>query len=322
VSLTKKIRTALKLLLRGDFSTLARQWKYNQGRFILHWHGRRPFVHHRLGFPSVCHPDWIDSADLFCLNAGDHWEYRLLAQWLEPGDQFLDLGANLGYYSFAALPVVGGSGRVVAVDAAPYVVEKLHLSARLLGAAQLHPVQTAVTDQPGEVEFYVMPAGEITGEQSIRPPDNLRAQSVRITVPACTLGDLQRTESLDGRLSLVKIDIEGAEGAALQSAPPEWLAADGPLWIVELNPGALARFGTTPRAILAHFPADRFDCWLLPKHPYDPAVTPALRPARLDDALTDSIYYNFFALPRGARWLSRTLRLAGFFPDSPLTRAA
>jgi len=322
MSLPKKILSALRLLLRGDFATFRRQWEFNKGRLILRRHGFTPFVHRRLGFPSVCHPDWIDSADLFCLNAGDHWEYRLLAQWLEPGNQFLDLGATLGYYSFAALPAVGRSGRVIAVDAAPYIVKKLRTAAGLLGAAQLHPVQAAVTDRAGEVEFYIMPDGVITGEQSIRPPNSLRIQSVRITVPACTLADLQRTESLDHRLSLVKLDIEGAEGAALQAAPPEWFAADGPLWIVELNPGALARFGTTARAILTHFPADRFDCWLLPKHPYDPAVPPALRPARLDDAFADSLYYNFFALPRGTRWRDRALRLTYFFPDSPLTRSA
>ena len=320
MSLPKKLLTALKLLGRLDFATLRRQWRFNQGRFILRRHGTSPFVHQRLGFPAVCHPDWVDSADLFCINAGDHWEYRLLEQWLEPGDQFLDLGTNLGYYAFAALPPVGPAGRVVAVDAAPFVVEKLRVSAQLLGAANLVAVQMAVTDHTGEITFYVVPSGFITTEQSIHPPESLRGQSVAVTVPACTLCDLQSAHRLDQRLSLVKVDIEGAEGAALLQSPREWLSADGPFWIVEINPGALARFGVTAHEILARFPAADFDCWLLPKHPYDAKTRPCMRPAVGAEQFNDSLYYNFFALPRGARGQQRARRLAAFFPDSALTR--
>ena len=322
MNLLRKSLTAARLLAQFDFATLGRQWRYNAGRARIQRQGSTPFVHQRLGFPSVCHPDWVDSADLYCLDAGDHWEYRLLARWLEPGDQFLDLGANVGYYSFAALPAVGAAGRVLAVDAAPYVVEKLQLSARVLGAASLEPVQTAVSDQAGEVSFHVCPAGVVTGEQSMRPPDSLRNISVEITVPACTLAGLQAAKALDQHLTLIKMDIEGAEGPALRATPPEWLAADGPLWIVEINPGALARFGATPQEILAHFPAARFESWLLPKHPHDSRTRPALRPADPADAFADSLYYNFFAIPRGTRWRDRALRLAEFFPDSALTRSA
>lgn len=320
MNLPKKALSALRLLLRGDFAGLRRQWEFNQAQLTLRRHGTKPFVHRRLGFPSVCHPDWPDSAEQFCLNAGDHWEYQLLARWLEPGDQFLDLGTNLGYYAFAALPAVGATGRVVAVDAAPYVIEKLQLSARLLGAAQLAAVQSAVTDENGEVSFYVCPTGFITTEQSMHPPDILLGQTVKITVPACTLRELQRTQALDDRLRVVKMDIEGAEGAALRAAPPEWFTADGPLWIVEINPSALARFGVAPEEIIARFPAAEFDSWLLPKHPHDPQVKPAMRPAGRAGRLDDSIYYNFFALPRGARSRPRARRLANFFSASPLTR--
>lgn len=321
MSLSAKILTALKLLVRLDFATLRRQFTHNQGLLVIRRHGSRPFVHRRLGFSSVCHPDWIDSADLFSSNAGDHWEYRLLAQWLGPGDQFLDLGANVGYYSFAALPAVGPAGLVVAVDAAPFVVEKLQLSARLLGAPNLQAVQAAVTDADGEVSFHVCPTGFVTTEQSLRPSASLLAQSIKVTVPARTLRTLQREAALDARLSVVKIDIEGAEGAALRAAPPEWFAAGGPLWIVEINPEALARFDATPQEILARFPAAHFECWVLPKHPHDPATTPQLRPASAQDRFDDSIYYNFFALPRDPRWRSRALRLAAFFPASTLVHS-
>ncbi len=321
MSVSQKILSAFHLLVRGNFQGLYRQALVNERGWTLRRHGRRPFVHRRRGFPEVCHPDWTDSAEIFRINAGDHWEFRLLARWLEPGDQVLDLGANLGCYSFAALSAVGPSGLVVAVDAAPYVTEKLQASARLLGSSRLHVVQTAVTDRMGEIEFHVMPAGAITMEQSIHPAEHLLGRTVKVTVPATTLTDLQRREALDQRLSLIKVDIEGAEVAALRAAPAAWFGADGPLWIVEINPDALTRFGTTPQAILGYFPAERFDCWLLSKHPRNPTDAPSLRPAFAEETFGDSHYYNLFALPRGAGRRARARRLAAFFPGSPLTRA-
>ena len=65
----------------------------------------------------------------------------------------------------------------------------------------------------------------------------------------------------------MKIDIEGAEACALTAVPALWLTGDGPLWIVEINPGALARFGASPSEVVRNFSAKAFDLQLLPKHP-------------------------------------------------------
>jgi FkbM family methyltransferase len=317
-----KLRTALRLLGRLDFATLRRQWTINWKQLKIRRRGGRAFVHTDLGFPSVCHPDWVDSVDFYCVNAGDHWEYRLLQAWLQPDETFLDLGTNVGFYAFAALPAVGSAGRVVAVDAAPFVIEKLDQSARLLGAPNLEAVQAAITDRDGEVTFHVCPTGFVTTEQSMRPPDTLLAQSIAITVPARTLASLQTSRQLDHRLTVVKMDIEGAEGAALAGAPDTWFGADAPLWIVEINPSALARFETSAASVIAKFPAEHFECWLLPKHPHDPRTPTQLRRAEPTDPLDDSIYYNFFALPRAARWQPRLGALQPFFPDSALIAGA
>lgn len=318
----KKILSALRLTGRLDFAGLGRQWKRHRRQARLRRQGTAPFVHETMGFPVVCHPGWPDSAAQFLDGHSDQWEFRLLQAWLQAGDQFLDLGANTGLYAYAASPAVGPAGLVVAVDAAPYVTARNQTGAQRLGATNLRAVQAAVTAASGEITFHVRPDGFLTTEQSLRPAAAQLAGSVPVTVPARTLADLAREHALGPKLAAVKIDIEGAEAPALRAVPAAWLTADGPLWIIEINPEALARFGAGAADITTRFGPDNFECWLLPKHPRDPQVRPALRPGTTVDPLADSPYYNFFAVPRGARWRHRALRLAPFFPDSTLLRPA
>jgi FkbM family methyltransferase len=317
MSVPRKIRSALGLAARLDFAGLGRQWRRHRRQSRLRLQGTTAFVHQEYGFPVVCHPDWPDSAAQYLDGPSDLWEFRLLRAWLQPGDQFLDLGANTGLYSYAAWSAVAPGGLVVAVDAAPYVTAQIAAGARRLAAPNLHAVQAAVTEASGEITFHVRPDHALTTEQSLRPDPRQLAGSVAVNVPARTLADLAGTEALGPELAAVKMDIEGAEAAALRAAPSAWFTADGPFWIVEINPGALARFQVGPPEILARFPDSEFVRWLLPKHPHDPRVHPALRPARTSDRFDDSIYYNLFALPRGARGRRRASRVAAFFPAGP-----
>ncbi len=53
----------------------------------------------------------------------------LILRTLRPGDTFLDCGANVGYFSFLAAPLVGEKGRVISVDPNPYCIDRIRESA-------------------------------------------------------------------------------------------------------------------------------------------------------------------------------------------------
>jgi predicted methyltransferase len=53
-------------------------------------------------------------------------ETRLVQEYLRPSMTFLDVGANLGYYTALAASLVGRRGRVIAFEPSPYAFEKLH----------------------------------------------------------------------------------------------------------------------------------------------------------------------------------------------------
>jgi hypothetical protein len=56
------------------------------------------------------------------------WEPNLTAvirNRLQPGDGFIDIGANIGYYSVLASGLIGPQGRVIAIEAIPQTLSVL-----------------------------------------------------------------------------------------------------------------------------------------------------------------------------------------------------
>ena len=315
MSALRKIMTVARLVARRDWHAIRGRWLINTATRRAARHGGKAFVHGDMGYPAVCHPDWVDSLDQFCTMAGDHWEAALLRDWLQPGDAVIDAGANLGLYSFALADRVGPQGRVLAVDADLFIIEKLKAAAELLGTAQITPLHAAVADQTGTLTFYVRSDRTATAEQSLVPLEVTMGACKAIPTPALTIGDLTRELGKRADLTLIKVEIEGAEAMAFRAVPAELLREDGPFWLVEINPGALARFGATPADIVKCFPKDRFELWLLPKHPLA-HVTEQVTLRRLTDneSFAESVYYNLLAVPRGQRWRERRMAVKVYLP--------
>lgn len=314
MTVLSKARTAIRLLRQGNLPLFRRQLYRTLCDLRIRWHFPHPFVHHLFGFPAVCHPDWVDSADQMHHPNLEVWETTVLRAWLDSGDCIIDVGANTGIYTFAAAAAVGRGGRVIAIDADPFIVERLRRAAGVLPAPQVEPVHAAICDQRGELAFFIRENRSLTGEQSLRPTAGQLALSREIRVPALTLTAIASRHAQPIRPAAVKIDIEGAESAALRSAPAQWLQEDGPLWIVEVNPGPLREFACSPEELIGYFAADRFDRWLLPKHPVAGTAPKGLRavPDGYSD-FGDAAYYNLIAVPRSRSAYARRERVRQFF---------
>ncbi|HEY3128368.1 MAG TPA: FkbM family methyltransferase, partial [Acidobacteriota bacterium] len=78
------------------------------------------------------------------------WEPNLtnwISERLLAGDTFVDVGANIGYYSLLASKLVGESGRVVAVEALPQIFGILRDNLQANCAGNVRPVNIAAWDR-------------------------------------------------------------------------------------------------------------------------------------------------------------------------------
>lgn len=139
----------------------------------------------------------------------------LVEQLLHPGETAVDVGANIGFYTARFARRVGPAGRVHAFEANPVLVDRLERMIPLNGfsdCVRLHPV--AVSDREGTARFYLSDHLDTTGMSSLVRKTYLE-DAVSIEVPTTTLDRCAREQAI-GPIALLKMDIEGAEIAALR----------------------------------------------------------------------------------------------------------
>ena len=133
---------------------------------------------------------------------------------LGPGDTVVDVGANVGWFSMLAAAAVGPTGRVLAVEPNPANCALIERSAADNGFGHVQVVAAAAADHPG------VAALETDGSNGRIVPLETgldEAMACSFVVPIRTLDDLVTGAGLDA-VSLVKVDVEGAEPLVLRGA--------------------------------------------------------------------------------------------------------
>jgi FkbM family methyltransferase len=183
------------------------------------------------------HLDPLDHAIGYSLSLSGSYEPEVTATvkaLLRPGSTFVDVGANIGWYSLLAAGLVGPTGRVVAVEPNPANVALLEAGAKDNGLTNITALTMAVADAPGVLAL------ETDGSNGrIIPVPGPPAQPVRASyVVAAQSLDSVLAQCQVSRVHLVKLDVEGAEPLVLKGAQ-QVLARDQPVLVSEFYPLAL-----------------------------------------------------------------------------------
>lgn len=131
----------------------------------------------------------------------------LLHQFLRPGDTFIDVGANIGYYTRMASKIVGHNGYVYAFEPMPSAFQLLQRNSDDLENVVIY--QKAISNRIGEAAFSVREYGNLS---SLGYDANAKQS---ITVAATTL---DAALSNIGQVDFIKIDVEGYELNVLHGA--------------------------------------------------------------------------------------------------------
>ncbi|MEU0931222.1 FkbM family methyltransferase [Streptomyces malaysiensis] len=185
---------------------------------------------------------------------------RWLQRRLKPGDVFVDVGANIGYYSVLASRLVGGSGKVVAVEASPTFLGLLQRHARRNGCANIRTVNAAASDRE-ELLTFILASSRNMGANSVVPYDGPAESTFEIA--ARPLPDLL-TEDEITRARVIKVDVEGAEGGVVRGLVPllDRLRPDAEL-TVEVTPQRMAELGDSVEELLAALTGHGFHVYRL-----------------------------------------------------------
>jgi|GEM_PF-3573911 len=130
----------------------------------------------------------------------------------KPGDLVFDIGANLGQSTMSAAVAVGIAGRVYSFEPNPVTFKVMSANLKRMGLVNVTPVELALSDRSGSVDFYVDMRAEFGSQgSSLRELDDLKAQgkTKKTSVKCSTLDAFCAEHQLQPKL--LKIDVESFE---------------------------------------------------------------------------------------------------------------
>lgn len=182
-----------------------------------------------------------DSANL--VNRYDALQVEFFERVIKPGWTCLDVGGHHGQCAVLMKALAGTAGQVFSFEPDPrarlVLLQNCRLNSRL---GPIEVVPYAVGDADGQLPLY---DGQGNSNSSLRPVGAV-ADAQPISVPVVALDRWVSVRALT-QIGLVKLDIEGAEVAALRGA--RHLLQSAAEFVVELHPYAWPAFGDTYEAL-------------------------------------------------------------------------
>lgn len=180
-----------------------------------------------------------------------------LHEYVPAGSLVIDIGANVGFFTLKFARWVGASGKVIAVE--PDEENFVYLTTMIAKAHHASRVSAhhgAAAAKDGVLRLH---------RNELHPGDHRLALDGRgIEIPAFAIDSLVESDDA-ARVSLIKIDVQGAEMMVLNGA---WrtIEASRPALFVELDDTALRDFGSSAADILDALEARNYLAYrLLPK---------------------------------------------------------
>jgi FkbM family methyltransferase len=200
-------------------------------------------------FPGVCmilYRGEILSKAIFIGNF-ERQEIKFLSKIVRPGDTFIDIGSNIGYYTVIAARLVGARGKVIAVEPVKKTFDRLNRNIQLNHFKNVSPYRLALSSTDGILPMNVSQDG-YDAWNSLTKPARGDAYVVE-EVQTQKIDEFVRTNHIDGIVKMVKIDVEGWESELIKGGSEFFARLTSPILQIEFNETALNSAGSSARQL-------------------------------------------------------------------------
>jgi FkbM family methyltransferase len=224
---------------------------------------------------------WLDERDRLVgatIQNERQWSPELTAiveRKLEPGMRFVDVGANIGWFSVRASALVGEEGRVVSVEPDPRNVALLRANLWRNRCLNAEVLPIAGWSSYGHLSLVALPDGGAASEVSVDETpyvDDPRVDVARFAdnalVPCGRLEDF-----IEPPVDLMKVDAQFTDHHAIRGLERTIRESPELTIMVEFAPQELARRGEGPERILGYYESLGFELWQVKDG--EPRPTPA-----------------------------------------------
>lgn len=181
--------------------------------------------------------DPSDSLNLLIWGVHEPLVTKLVKKYVKKDDIILDIGAHIGYYTIILAELVGEKGKVFAFEPNPTNFALLKRNVKINGYNNVILVQKAVSNKTGRIKLYIS-----KDNYDHRIYDS---HDGRQSIPIETIRLDDYFTKYEGRINFIKMDIQGAEGLAIQGMTKLLKSKDVRI-ITEFWPIGLKRSGVMP----------------------------------------------------------------------------
>jgi FkbM family methyltransferase len=224
-------------------------------------------------FGNTMYLDPEDNLELSLKGVHEPLTTRIFQKEINPGDTVLDIGAHIGYYTLISAKIVREHGRVFSFEANPSNYAILKKNIEVNGYHNVIAIQKAISNFQGNTKLFFEKSSN-TRWSSIY---NIHGEGKFIEVDVSTIDEILKDYT--GRVDFIKLDIEGAEMAALRGMNNILKNNRKIKIVIEFRPSILLRVGIVPREFLDFFTTKGFKIY------YADEVHGEILPAEPDDII-------------------------------------